>query len=492
MRTLSLKSKKTTFRFFVISSLFVFLLFVVPLSGFAQDANSIDALQQVGKAFTRIAKKASPAVVGFEAEKVVAMDPPSLREKPFGEPFEDDFFDFFFRRPYHRRRSPRQKPRRSVKGSGFIISADGYILTNNHLAENTEKITVKLTDGREFEAKIIGTDPDSDVAVIKIDANNLPTLEMADSDTLEVGEWVIAIGNPFGLSHTVTAGIVSAKGRTLGLAEYEDFIQTDAAINPGNSGGPLLNLDGKVVGINTAIVSRTGGYMGIGMAIPINMAKNIYSQLLGGGTVTRGALGVQITKLDADLADSLGLEENTRGVAIVEVFEGSAAQKAGMKRYDVVVELDGKKVEKANDLRNRIAMLKPGTKVKLIVLRDGKRKTLMVELSDTSVLKQAKLESSEIVEELGFAVQNLTDDLAARYGYEDQSGVIVSKVDPGSVAGRNGVSPGALIMEVNRQPINNVKEFNEAIKKARKEETVLLLIDSGPYRIMLALPLPKK
>ncbi|GAI88674.1 unnamed protein product, partial [marine sediment metagenome] len=244
-----------------------------------------------------------------------------------------------------------------------------------------DKVIVHLADERELEAKIIGSDADSEVAVIKIDADNLAFLELADSDVTEVGEWVLAIGNPFGLSHTVTAGIVSAKGRSIGLTEYENFIQTDAAINRGNSGGPLLNLDGKVVGINTAIVGASGN-IGIGFAIPSNMAKSVYEQLVESGTVVRGILGVYIMELEPDLAKSLGLDEETKGVAISRVTKDSAAEKAGLKRYDVVVEFEGKKVEKANEFRNRIAMQKPGTRVKIVVLRDGKPKTLFVKLGE--------------------------------------------------------------------------------------------------------------
>ncbi|MCX5634310.1 MAG: trypsin-like peptidase domain-containing protein, partial [Planctomycetota bacterium] len=267
-------------------------LLITPLSAFSQDTDSINTLRQMGKAFAQIAEKASPAVVGIKVEnKARRQDYPTM-QSPFDSPSDpfgnDEFFERFFRRQMPRSRSPqqRQQPRSIAQGSGFIISADGYILTNNHLVGEADKILVKVRDETEVEAKIIGTDPDSDVAVIKIDKKNLSFIEFADSDKLEVGEWVLAIGNPFGLSHTVTAGIVSATGRSgVGLTKYEDFIQTDAAINPGNSGGPLLNLDGKVVGINTAIIGP-GGNIGIGLAIPSNMAKSVYEQLAAGGPVT--------------------------------------------------------------------------------------------------------------------------------------------------------------------------------------------------------------
>ena len=280
MHTTNRNHTRTLSSFCLISAITVLFL-MTPISALGQDPNSIDALRQMGKAFAGIAEKASPAVVGIQSERLVTRQSST---GPWGEqfdPFEDDLFDFFFRRSPRERsprgRSPQPKSRQTAQGSGFIISSDGHILTNNHLVEGAEEVTVKLADRPEVEARVIGTDPGSDIAIIKIDVNDLPYLELADSDVLEVGEWVIAIGNPFGLSHTVTAGIVSAKGRSgVGLAAYEDFIQTDAAINPGNSGGPLLNLDGQVIGINTAIISRSGGNMGIGLAIPVNMVKDIY------------------------------------------------------------------------------------------------------------------------------------------------------------------------------------------------------------------------
>lgn len=495
MQTVNFKQNKSLSHHHVFSAFLILLLFITPLSALAQDTSSIDTLRQMGKAFAKISEKASPAIVGIKANQTVTQEYSIMRDWPFGDPFDDDFFERFFGRSFPRQRSPQRKYRQSVQGSGFIVSSDGYILTANHLVNEAEDIEVKLADGREFEAKVIGSDPESEVAVIKIDADNLPILELADSDTLEVGEWVIAIGNPFGLSHTVTAGIVSAKGRSgLRLAEYEDFIQTDAAINPGNSGGPLINLDGKVVGINTAIVIGHLAYrgnIGIGFAIPINIAKFIYNQLIEGGKVVYGALGVIIRDLDTDLAESLGLQE-TKGVAVAEVIEGSAAEKAGMKRYDVIVEFNGQAVEKVNEFRNRVAMLKPGTKVEIIVIRNGKRKTLDAELGESSAeLKITKI-PQKAVELLGLDVQNLTDDLAERYGYEDQEGVVVTSVAPGSEAEQKGIKPGMLIMEVDRKPVRNTKEFDEAIGKAAEEGKVLLLVNDGRYRLLIVLKLPEE
>lgn len=479
----------------LISAFSVLLLFVGPVSALAEDASSIDTLRQMGKAFAQIAEKASPAVVGITASQVTTREYSVTPDWPFSDPFDDDFFERFFGQPFPRRRPQQRRYQRPVQGSGFIVSSDGYILTNNHVVEDAEAITVKLVDAREFQAKVIGTDPDTEVAVIKIDAENLAYLDLADSDALEVGEWVIAIGNPLGLSHTVTAGIVSAKGRS-GLSfagrapEYQDFIQTDAAINFGNSGGPLINLDGEVVGINTAIVGP-GGNIGIGFAVPINIAKFIYERLIKGEPVTRGLLGVYIRDLNPDLAESLGLQE-TKGVLVIEVSEDSAADKAGIKRYDVIVQIDGEKVEKANELRSRIAMLRPGTKVELVVLRDGSRKTVKVEIGGSSELAKDTKATTETAEKLGLEVRNLTDDLAERYGYEDRTGVIIENVEPGSPTAMKGISPGMLIMEVNRNPVKNTKDFNNALEKASEEGQVLLLIDDGRYRQLVVLKLPKE
>ena len=471
------KENKNYSRLLVIST-FV-LLFSIPFSALAAEPNSITTLKQMGKAFASIAEKASPAVVGLRAEKVVSQDNQRYYQSPFG----DDFFEYFFGFP--RQRSPRryQQPQTAL-GSGFIISTDGYILTNNHMVEGAEKVTVELTDGRKFTAEITGTDPDSDIAVIKIEADNLPYLELADSDELEVGEWVLAIGNPLGFSHTVTAGIVSAKGRRVGLADFENFIQTDAAINRGNSGGPLLNLEGKVVGMNTAIYGATGN-IGIGFAIPVNMAKHAYKQLREGKSVERGFLGIGLDELTPGVAASLGLEEDTKGVVISSIVEDSAAKRAGLKIYDIVVELDGQPVEKRNEFRNRVAMLNPGTKVELVVLRDGKRKPFTVTLGKRP--PEAELRGNlpaETIEELGFSVTNLTEDLAKQLGYEGQSGVVVREVVPGSEAAQAGIVPGSLIKEVNRQRVRNTREFNEEIKKAQEKGRALLLIEQDNSSIL--------
>jgi len=482
----NLKRNKPATHYLVIST--VLILFLWPGWLSAQDPGSIDTLRQMGKAFAKIAEKTSPAVVSLRAERTITREYTIRQWDPF-EFFDDDLFDRFF----YRWRSPRERPyqrkyQQMAQGSGFIISPDGYILTNNHLVGDAEKVQVELADGREFTAEIKGTDPESDVALIKIDASELPHLELADSDKLEVGEWVLAIGNPFGLSHTVTAGIVSAKGRSdIGLTTYEDFIQTDAAINFGNSGGPLINLDGKVVGINTAILGSTGS-IGIGFAIPINMAKAIIPQLKKGGAVERGFLGILPQDLTAAMAEHFGLK-GTKGVLIAEVTEDSAADKAGLLHNDIILELDGKAVESADSFRKRIAMKRPGTTVKIVVWRDGKRKTITAKLEKRPPLPELVGAQPRVMEQLGFSVQNLTQDLAERYGYEGLSGVIVSDVEPGSQAERAGITPGTLIKEVNRTEVKNTKEFNEAVEKSKDKGSVLLLVRRQRYTFYVLLTL---
>jgi serine protease Do len=496
MSITNLRQSKNSSHYRLISLFLVFLFFIAPLPALAQD-EGISALRQVGKAFAKIAEEASPAVVGIKAEKTVTYSQPTLRDWPFGEQFdpsEDDIFDRFFRWYSPRRREPQQrKYQQTAQGSGFIISADGHILTNNHLVGDADKVLVKVGNDPEIEAEVIGTDPDTDVAVVKIDLKGIKHLEMADSDKLEVGEWVVAIGNPFRLSQTVTAGIVSAKGRSgFRLAEFEDYIQTDAAINPGNSGGPLLNLDGKVIGINTFIISQSGGYMGIGFAIPINIAKYVYQRLVEKGEVERGYLGIYYEELTPETAPTFGLAQDTKGVVIAQVIKDSAAEKAGLKRYDVIVELDGKSVENGNEFLNRVAMLKPGTTVTIVVLRDGKRKTLAADLEKRPSTDQMPGAEQEAGRKLGFTVKNLTDEYAERLGFEGLSGVLVTSVEAGSQAAEKGIAVGMLIMEVNREPVKNTKEFDEAISKAQKDASVLLLVNDGRYTRFIVLKMDDK
>ncbi len=463
--------------FGVLSIMFVLLLAGMPGLAQAQE-KALENLKETGKAFASIARDASPAVVFIRVEKTVAAGP-SMRM-----PFNEEFFKRFFGQPMPGQPMPGQpqspeQPKRTIQGqgSGFIISPDGYILTNNHVVADADKVMVKLLDGREFPAQIIGTDPPTDVAVVKIDATDLPVLTLGNSDRLEVGEWVLALGNPFGLSHTLTAGIVSALGRSrIGISDYEDFIQTDAAINPGNSGGPLINLEGQVVGINSAIFSQSGGYMGIGFAIPVNMARNIYSQLIDHGSVIRGYLGVTVQDLTPDLARSFGLKDS-KGVLIAQVMPDTPAEKAGLQQGDVVVGINGEPVETVAPFRNKIALTEPGTKIELTVVRDGKELSLGVKVEKMTADTAAAVSRPESMEKMGLTVTTLTGELADQYGYKGEKGVVVTGIETGSAAALAGMKPGILIQEVNREKIENVKEFEKAIEKSGKKPILLLVRD---------------
>lgn len=414
-------------------SLFFFFLSMLP--AMAQSNEDIDILNRTSKAFSAVVKKANPAVVNVMVEKTVGAKGYSPDDF-----FNNPFFERFFG-PQFRQQVPQRKYKQQGQGTGFIISPEGYILTNNHVVEDADDITVTLDDRRKLKATLIGSDPQSDVALIKIEADeNFPTLPLGDSDALEVGEWVIAIGNPFGLNQTVTIGVVSAKGRSgVGLNEYENFIQTDAAINPGNSGGPLLNIHGEVVGINSALFSRTGGYMGIGFAIPINMVKAIENQLQKHGKVTRGWLGVAIQDVDENLAQSFGLEE-AKGILVSEVTEGSPAEEAGLKQGDVIVKLNGKTLESVNELRNRIALIVPKTDAEFEIIREGKARNITVVIGeqpeDFSRLGQGG--KSSVIEDFGLSFQELTQELADQLGYTNEQGVLIGDVEPGSVAAKPG------------------------------------------------------
>ncbi len=450
------------------------LLVVTPLT-FAQD----DILAQQSETFRQVAKKATPAVVFVEVEKEVQVSSTPFSGDPF-DFFGDDFFNRFFGE-----QRPQSKRLQMGQGSGFVISSDGYILTNNHVVGGADRINVKFSDGRELKAEVIGTDPPSDVALIKVDADGLPTIALGNSDELQVGDWVIAVGNPFGLAQTVTAGIVSANGRSqlnIGNIQYQDFIQTDAAINPGNSGGPLLNLRGEVVGINTAIASRSGGYMGIGFAIPINMAVAIKDQLLKDGSVTRGYLGVLPQNISPDLAESFGLD-TTDGVLIAEVVEGTPADEAGLKRGDVIVEFNDQKITNESQFRNLVALIPPGKKVSFIIIRDGKQKKLQAKIGNREDAPIDATPKSKVLEELGMGVQTLTEELAEQLKYDEKHGVVVTQVDPAGIAARAGIQRGTLILEANRQKVTNVEEFMQALADSGKTKKVLLLVKTphSPY-----------
>ncbi len=461
--------------------LIIFAIAAMPPAVLAE--KGIATLRETSKAFVEVARKAIPAVVSVKVEKTI-----KERGQLYHSPLDEDLLERFFGPRYYRR--PPRERQQVGQGSGFIISSDGYILTNNHVVGGADKIVVTLQDGKKFDdAKIIGTDPKSDVALIKIEGKDLPVIELGDSDALDIGEWVIAVGSPFGLQATVTVGVVSAKSRGVGLAEYEDFIQTDAAINPGNSGGPLLNIEGKAIGLNTAIFSQSGGYMGIGFAIPINLARSITDQLKKSGKVTRGYLGIVMhpEKITPELAEVFGLKDN-KGVLVTEVMPDSPAAKAGLKRRDIILEMDGDTVEDWQSFRNIVAMLEPGTKVTLKVFRDGKKKEIEVEIGSLEE-GQVALGVSDVAEKLGLQVQDLTDELAKRFGYEDAEGVIVTEVTNNSPADRAGIGAGMLIVSVNRQDISTVKEFSEALEESSRTKKALLLVRNERYAQYVVLSL---
>lgn len=459
------------------------LLLLLPAAGvFAgDDSANIALLDRTGKAFAAVVKKAEPAVVFVGVEKSVhAAGRQGNPDNFLNDPFFQRFFGPRFKHP----KMPRQHDfKQRGAGSGFIISKDGYILTNNHVVADADKITVRLADEREFTAKVVGTDPQSDVALIKIDGKNLPVLPLGNSDKIQVGEWVIAIGNPFELLQTVTVGVVSAKGRNhMGISDYENYIQTDAAINPGNSGGPLLNIHGEVIGINSAIFSRSGGYMGIGFAIPINMAKNIEQQLLQHGKVTRGWLGVMIQNVNKDLAESFNLK-STHGVLISEVNAKTPAEKAGIKQGDVVIAIDGKTIDNVGELRNTIAMTSPGTKLVLTVMRDGKKYSIPVTIGEqpAKFTQTGKHKDNSPLADMGLSLQDLTPELAEQFGYATNQGVLIAEVEPESPAGMVGLQAGQLIEEVNKIKVHNLKELKEALKQSKDKKQVLLRVRAGEY-----------
>ena len=372
------------------------------------------------------------------------------------------------------------QPRQEGSGSGAIVRSDGYILTNHHVVGEADKITVQLYDGQELKARLIGTDPATDISVIKIEGKDMPILQMGDSDNILVGESVIAIGNPFGLSHTVTFGIVSAKGRTgMGIAEYEDFIQTDAAINPGNSGGPLVDLEGKIVGVNTAIFSRSGGYQGIGFAVPINMALRVMTELIENGQVSRGWLGVGIQDMTPELAKAFGLDQ-AKGSLVTGVMPGTPAEKAGLQKGDAILRLNGSTIENSNGLRNLIAEARADAKVDLDLVRNKVPMTLSVRL-DERPNQSGKADANSATKspspELGFAVQELTPEMAQRLGYETtQSGIVITVVKPDSPAFNGGLRAGMMIVEMNRQSINSMADFQRGTRDISTEDGVLLLV----------------
>ena len=459
----------------------VMLAAVICCAGTAGAVQTLAELQEWSDGFAEIVAKVKPGVVAISTESRARGDYPNYRGTPF---------EFFFGRPPQ----PDFRPRQG-QGSGVIVTHGGeyFILTNYHVIRGADEINVELTDQRHYPAETVGTDSLSDLAALRIDAGDLPSVSWGRSEDLRVGEWVLAVGNPFALEHTVTQGIISALGRARFGAEYGSFIQTSAAINPGNSGGPLVNLKGELVGINTAIVTRSGGDQGIGFAIPVDLARDVLSQLIESGEVRRGMLGIGIANVGALMAEALGME-STRGVLVESVSEDSGAEKAGLQREDVILAVDGDPVGNVTELKSRIGATPPGTRVEIEFLRDGKREKVTVELGEVTQEALAKGrprgEDAE-TSSLGLRLGDLTPDQAQRFSYdEDDWGVLITGVRSGSEAFRRGLRRGDLIVEVNRQAVTSVKEYREIIEELDSGAAVLFRVRRGEVNRLVALRLP--
>ena len=428
--------------------------------------------------FSELAEKVRPGVVNIQVVKTV-------KNAEFGFPnsFRTPFGDFFG--PFSDE-NPHRGPEQQGVGSGFVISSDGYILTNNHVVDDANQIKIKLADGKEYDAKVVGRDPKTDLALLKAEGvSGLHALQLGDSDSLKVGNWVVAVGSPFGLEQTVTAGIVSAKGRVIGSGPYDDFIQTDASINPGNSGGPLLNTEGQVIGINTAIFSQSGGNVGIGFAIPVNMAKEIVPQLKDKGHVTRGWLGVGIQKITPELAKSFGLKDE-KGALVSQVVKGGPADKGGIETGDVIVEFDGNKVSDSNELPRMVAPLPVGKTVSVKVLRGGNVVDREVKIGQLEEQKE-EVATASTRKPLGMTVQDITPEIAKGLGLKSETGVVVASVIPGSPAANADIRSGDVIQQVNKKPVKDVEDFKQKIENTKDQETILLLIQRGENTLFAAL-----
>ena len=465
--------------FFLIAGFSIATLFD-PISG--PEAQTSPVAPVAPGSFSQLAKNASPSVVNISTVKVVKGG--GQVPSPFGP--DDPFREFFER--FFGDRAPRDFKQRSL-GTGFIIDKQGFILTNNHVVEGTDEITVTLADKREFVAKIIGRDPKTDLALIRIESDQvLPALPLGDSDKLEVGDWVMAIGNPYGLGHTVTAGIVSAKYRQIGAGTYDNFIQTDASINPGNSGGPLLDTTGKVIGVNTAILSQSGGSIGIGFAIPINMAKDLLPQLKE-GKVVRGWLGVVIQPITAELKDKLKLSTE-KGALVADVVEGGPAEKAGIGRGDVIVTFDGKEISESDDLPYIVASTPVGKTVTVEVIRKGESKSVQVEIGELAEEEKPQV-ASEARPNLGLTVREITPELARNFGLSETSGVVIVQVQANSPAQEAGLAPGDLILEIDQVEVKDLEQFNKMTEGYKAGDTILFLVKRRGSTLFLTLTVEK-
>jgi serine protease Do len=454
---------------------------ISPLPAKSQiSSKSLDILTQLSDAQSEVAAVATPSVVNISTMRVIK----SRDEAPF-DLFDDPFFRRFFGDQFPHPNIPKEHKEQSL-GSGVIVSEDGYIVTNNHVIEKGQEIKVLLSNKKDYNAKLIGADPKTDIAVIKIDGKGLTALPWGDSNKLKVGEIVFAIGNPFGLNQTVTMGMISAVGRAnVGIADYEDFIQTDAAINPGNSGGALINARGELIGINTAILSRTGGYQGIGFAVPSTMARQVMDSLVKYKKVVRGWLGVSIQEVTSDLAEEFGVKD-LKGALVSGVIKGSPAEKAAIKQGDVILQYNGKVVEDTGHLRNMVSQTPIGTKVHVKLLRQKKEVEVDVVIAELpKKMAEAPSRNTEESEEnqeessalTGLVVRELTPDLAARLGIdENENGVVVVKVDTDSKLFEAGIRPGDIVLQINQKNIATIEDYKKAASKIRSKERVLLLI----------------
>jgi serine protease Do len=454
-----------------------------PFTSTVQFANAPTVEEPLlGQPFVPIAKRAKSSVVNVSSVKRTKQE-----GQRFPSPFFDDpFFRRFFGEEFERRMPAPREFQQQGLGSGVIVTSDGYIITNNHVIEGADELNVSLPDKRSFKAKVIGTDPKTDVAVIKIDASNLPILSWGDASQLEVGEMVLAVGNPFGLSQTVTMGIISAIGRAnVGIVDYEDFIQTDAAINPGNSGGALVNLKGELIGINTAIFSQSGGYMGIGFAIPSTMAKSVMQSLIKHGKVIRGWVGVSIQDVTPDLAKEFGAGENT-GALVGDVMGDSPASKAKLERGDIITAYNGVTIRDSNHLRGLVAETTPGTIAHLSVLRD--KKTVDVKVTIGELPKELGKASRDGNGKGEHALAGITvDDVHQSSRSKPSSGVVVTDIEPGSSAERAGLQKGDVIHEINRKPVKDVKDFERLTSQLAPRSPILLLVKRGNSTIFLSI-----
>ena len=427
--------------------------------------------------FADLAEKLSPTVVNIYTTQTIEV---SSTPHQFFFPDENEIpepFRRFFGMPETPEQAPKREMKRTSLGSGVIVAPDGYILTNNHVVEDADEINVTLFTFEEYVATIVGRDPKSDLALIKIEPKaDLQYVSFGDSEKLRVGEWVLAIGNPFGLQQTVTSGIISAKGRAINNQSYGNFIQTDASINPGNSGGPLFNLKGEMVGVNTAIFSRTGGNIGIGFAIPVNTAKNVFAQLKDHGKVTRGWLGGMIQQVTTDLAENFGLERPI-GALVGQVIPDSPADKAGIKAGDVIIEYNGKEISQMSMLPAMVANTDVGSKADVVIIRDAEKQNITVEIGkleeEEPVVADAETGTSK---KLGITVQELTPKLAESLGIEETQGLIVTDINSGSAAAAAGILRGDLILEINREKIENIEQYKKAMRTAQEKKNLLLLI----------------